>query len=68
MPNPHGNPEIKKYGFKTDRKESLSAKLTLRIPQSMLDKIKAIDNYPDFCRQALQKALDELDQLDSQDE
>ncbi|GAX43956.1 hypothetical protein NIES4075_49710 [Tolypothrix sp. NIES-4075] len=57
MPNPHGNPEIKKYGFKTNRDEPLIAKLTVRIPQSMMDELKALENYPEFVRQAIQDAL-----------
>lgn len=54
-----GNPDIKNYGFSTDRPEPLTAKLTVRLPQSMMDELKALDNYPEFVRQAIQKALHE---------
>ena len=57
---PKGNPNIKNHGFTTDRSEPLIAKLTLRLPQSMMDKLKSLENYPDFCRQAIQSALEKL--------
>ncbi|MEH1904223.1 MAG: hypothetical protein V7L04_23125 [Nostoc sp.] len=62
MPNPEGNPNIKKYGFKTDRDEPLTERIAIRVTKSMAEKIKAIDNYPEFCRQALNEALDKLDE------
>ncbi|MFN6568331.1 hypothetical protein [Dendronalium sp. ChiSLP03b] len=65
MPNPKGNPESLQP-FTTDRAEPLIAKLTLRVPQSMMDKIKSIENYPEFCRQALKEALDKFDQSDDE--
>ncbi|RCJ18186.1 hypothetical protein A6770_06320 [Nostoc minutum NIES-26] len=67
MPNPKGNPEsLEPYKLTTDRAEPLIAKLTLRVPQSMMDKIKSIENYPEFCRQALKEALDKFDQSDDE--
>ncbi|MBW4616023.1 MAG: hypothetical protein KME21_22615 [Desmonostoc vinosum HA7617-LM4] len=65
-PNPKGNPEsLEPYKLTTNRPEPLTAKLTVRLPQSMMDKLKAIDNYPEFVRQCIQDGLDKLDQLDS---
>lgn len=33
--------------------------VNVRLAQSMMDELKALDNYPEFVRQAIQKALDE---------
>ena len=59
MSNPKGNPNIKQYGFKTDREESLTAKLSMRVTPSMLHQLKQKDNFPELVRQAIAKALDE---------
>lgn len=64
MPNPKGNPDIKSHGFTTDREEPLTERIAIRVTKTMAEKIKSIDNYPDFCRQALQNALDKLDATD----
>ncbi|MFB2772945.1 hypothetical protein ACE1AT_27290 [Pelatocladus sp. BLCC-F211] len=66
MPNPHGNPEIKKHGFKTDRDEPLTERIAIRVTKTMADKIKSIENYPEFCRRVLQEALDKLSQTEDQ--
>ncbi|MEH2067251.1 MAG: hypothetical protein V7K47_03615 [Nostoc sp.] len=66
MPNPEGNPDIKKYGFKTDRDEPLTERISLRVTKSMAQRMKAIDNYPEFCRQVLQEALDKFEQSGSE--
>ncbi len=57
MPNSKGTPE-NLQSYTTTREEPLTAKLTVRIPQSMMDAIKAKDDMPEFVRQAIQKALD----------
>jgi hypothetical protein len=31
--------------------------ILFRIPQSMMDELKALENYPEFVRQAIQDAL-----------
>lgn len=62
-----GNPDIKNYGFSTDRPEPLIAKLTVRLPQSMMDKLKALDNYPEFVRQCIQDGLDKLEKSDNEE-
>ncbi|WP_026732850.1 hypothetical protein [Fischerella sp. PCC 9605] len=54
-----GNPNIKNYGYKTDKEEPLTESMTIKMPKSMKDKVKAKDNPAEFCRQAIQKALDE---------
>ena len=53
MSNPKGNPDIKKYGFKTDRLEPLTAKLSMRVTDSMLTKLKEKEN----CRSLLERHL-----------
>lgn len=60
MPNPKGNPDIKHHGFTTDRTEPLTSKLTLRITKSMEDELQALGtDKAEFCRNAIQKALEE---------
>ncbi len=57
MPRPGGNPDFIKHKLTTTRAEPLIAKLTVRIPQSMMDELKVLENYPEFVRQAIQDAL-----------
>jgi hypothetical protein len=57
MSNPKGNPNIKNYGFTTDRVESLSAKLSMRVSPSMLDELKKIDNWQELVREAIAEKL-----------
>ena len=59
MPNPKGNPEsLAEYKFKTSRKEACTAQLNLRVPPSLIAKIKEQENWQEFVRQTLQKALE----------
>ncbi|BAY22305.1 hypothetical protein NIES2100_20680 [Calothrix sp. NIES-2100] len=58
MPNPKGNPENLKK-FVTDRDEPLTQRMNLRISKGMKEELSTKDNPPEFCRQAIQKALDE---------
>ena len=53
---PGGNPDFgKKIGFKApDGQEPNSAKLSMRIKQSTLDKLKSLDNWQDAVRAALE--------------
>jgi hypothetical protein len=57
VPRPGGNPEIKEYGFKTDRPESLTAKLSMRISPSMLAELKKRDEWQELVRQAIAEKL-----------
>lgn len=59
MSNLKGNPKIKEYGFKTDRPESLTAKLSMRVAPSMLEELKKKDNWQELVRDAIAKALEE---------
>ncbi len=44
--------------YTTDREEPLREKLQLRIPLSMKQKLEAKDNWQEFVREAVQKALE----------
>ncbi|RCJ42198.1 hypothetical protein A6770_08275 [Nostoc minutum NIES-26] len=68
MARKKGNPDIKKYGFSTERDEPLTERFNIRVTQSMMAKLKALESPADFARQAIQKALDELDILESSEE
>ena len=65
MPNPKGRPENLKP-LTTNRPEPLTAKLTVRLPQSMMDKLKTVENYPEFVRQCIQEGLDKIEQSNSE--
>ncbi|MBH8561429.1 hypothetical protein I8748_04415 [Nostoc sp. CENA67] len=61
MPNPKGNPESLKP-FTTDREEPLTERLNLRITKTMKEEVQQQEDPPEFCRRAIQKALDEIKQ------
>jgi hypothetical protein len=61
MPNPKGNPESLKP-FTTDREEPLTERLNLRITKTMKEEVQQQEDPPEFCRRAIQKALDENNQ------
>ena len=44
--------------FTTDREEPCTAHISLRIPPSLKAKLKKKDNWQEFVRQTLQKALE----------
>ncbi|MBN3944109.1 MAG: hypothetical protein V7L21_23120 [Nostoc sp.] len=58
MPNPKGNPE----NFGNQPSKELTDNLSFRVTKEMKDEVKAQDNPPEFCREAIQKALDEKKQ------
>lgn len=55
---PGGNPSLVAYQFTTDRDEPLTAKITIRLAPSMLEKLKELDNYREFIRQAVTEKLE----------
>jgi hypothetical protein len=55
---PGGNPDLKKYGFTTDRTEPLREKLQLRISEEMKKKLESRENWQEFVREAIAKALE----------
>lgn len=54
---PGGNPDIEKYGFKTDRDEPLRSRLQLRVPDYMKQRLVKRDNWQEFVRQAISEKL-----------
>jgi len=60
MPNPKGNPDNLK-SFTTNRDKPLTGRLAFRVTEEVEAKVKALDNYAEFCRQAIDKALSELE-------
>ena len=63
MPNP--NP-CKKTRFTTDRDEPLTDNMSIRMPPSVMNKLKKKDNWREFVRSTLAKALEE-EQSEEQD-
>jgi hypothetical protein len=61
---PGGNPEIKKYGFKTTRDEPLSQQINIRIAKSMEVKLKELPRWQDLVREAIEEKLNQVDRLD----
>jgi hypothetical protein len=61
-----GNPKIKNHGFRTDKEEPLTANLSFRVTESMKEEVKSKDDPAQFCRDAIQKALDEDRQKQSE--
>ncbi|MCM0593458.1 MAG: hypothetical protein KA716_25980 [Gloeotrichia echinulata DEX184] len=58
MANPKGNPENLKP-MKSEREEPLTDRINLRVTKSMRDELNSQPDPPEFCRNAIQKALDE---------
>lgn len=53
------NPKLENLKpFTTDREESCTAQMNVRIPPSLFAKIKRKENWQEFVRQTLQKALE----------
>jgi hypothetical protein len=52
-----GRPENLKP-FTTDREESLTERLNLRITKTMKEEVQQQEDPPEFCRSAIQEALD----------
>jgi hypothetical protein len=57
MPNPKGHSENLKP-FKSEREEPLSERLNLRVTKTMKEELSTKDDPPEFCRRAIQEALD----------
>ena len=58
MANPKGNPQ-NFQPVKPKGEEPLTANLSFRVSESMKQEVKSQDDPADFCRRAIQKALDE---------
>ncbi|MDJ0650661.1 MAG: hypothetical protein QNJ60_18365 [Xenococcaceae cyanobacterium MO_188.B19] len=46
---------LKPYHYKTNRKESCTAKVTVRIAPSLKEKLKDVDNWQEGVREYLEK-------------
>ncbi|MEH1766658.1 hypothetical protein [Nostoc sp.] len=57
MPNPKGNPQ-NLQPIKSNREESLTERINLRITKTMKEELSTKDDPPEFCRRAIQEALD----------
>ncbi len=49
--------QISAYAFKTEREESCTASLNVRVPPSLLAKLKKKDNWQEFVREAIAEKL-----------
>jgi hypothetical protein len=58
MPNVRGTPENLEPG-KRKGDEPLTDQLSFRVSKEMKEEVKAQDDPPEFCREAIQKALDQ---------
>ncbi|MFN6484548.1 MULTISPECIES: hypothetical protein [unclassified Nostoc] len=61
MPNPKGTPENLEPG-KRKGEEPLTEYLHLRVTKEMKEEVKAQDDPPQFCRDAIQEKLDKQKQ------
>jgi len=66
MPNPKGHPEsLEPHKLKSDRDEPLTKTVTVRITESTHDRLQQLgDEKAEFCRDAINQALDERDRQD----
>lgn len=58
-PNYKGNPDIYKYGFKTDREESCTAQINVRIPPSHKAKLKQVKGWQEKLRETINELISE---------
>ncbi|AFY34498.1 hypothetical protein Cal7507_4117 [Calothrix sp. PCC 7507] len=63
MPNPKGTPENLEPG-KRKGDEPLTEQINLRVTKGMKEEIQQLDDPPEFCRDAIRKALDERNSKD----
>ncbi|MEH2300709.1 MAG: hypothetical protein V7K18_18670 [Nostoc sp.] len=57
MPNPKGNPQ-NLQPIQSNREESLTERINLRITKTMKEELSTKDDPPEFCRRAIQEALE----------
>ena len=50
------NPPVENF-FTTDRPESCTAKLSVRVPPSLLGELKSLENWQEFVRTTLKEAV-----------
>ncbi len=61
---PGGNPDISKYGFRTDREHPLTELVAFRVDKPTKEKIKSgkISNWQKIAREAVEKAIAEAEE------
>ena len=52
-----GNPEVEKYHFKTNKPESCTSQISVRIPPSLKAQLKNLDNWQEKVRQFLEEEV-----------
>ena len=57
MPRPGGNPTLAKHQYTTNREESCTAKLQVRVPPSMLSELKSYENWQEIVRDLVSNEL-----------
>jgi len=57
MPNPKGNPQ-NLTPAPSDREDKLTDSLSFRVTPEMKQAVKAKDDPPEFCREAIQEKLE----------
>ncbi|BDI19075.1 hypothetical protein ANSO36C_48770 [Nostoc cf. commune SO-36] len=58
MPNPKGSPENLEP-IQPKNEQPMTASISFRCTEEMKEEVKAKEDPPEFCRRAIQKALDE---------
>ena len=68
MPNPKGNPQIKEYGFKSDREHPLTKRISVRVDEPTKKKLKAgkLPGWSRIAREAVEKALAEIEEKETE--
>ncbi|AVP91705.1 hypothetical protein FR934_17915 [Synechocystis sp. PCC 6803] len=54
---PGGNPDITNFSFTTDRPEPCTAKLTLRLPPTDYEKLRALENWQELVREKIKELI-----------
>ena len=57
--------QLKPFAFKTDRAEPLRERVQIRVPASMKEKLQEQENWQEFARNAIARALEEQEELKS---
>lgn len=60
MPRPGGNPDLVKFQYQSED-EPNNERLSLWIKPSMMSKLKELPNKNEFIRQAIAKALEDVE-------
>ena len=69
MSRPGGNPELEKHQYqqKYNWDEPCTAQFNVRLPPSLLEELKQIDNYQELVRKAIANLVDEHSAIASSD-